>query len=39
MTKNLQTFVSPGQGAQAKGMGGNLFEDFKKMTDKQNSRL
>lgn len=31
--KMMKTFVFPGQGAQKKGMGGKLFDEYKELTD------
>lgn len=31
--KNMNAYVFPGQGSQHKGMGGELFEEFKKLTE------
>jgi len=35
----MKTFMFPGQGAQTKGMGGDLFDHFKELTDKADSIL
>lgn len=35
----MKTFMFPGQGSQAKGMGGNLFDDFPDLTEKANKIL
>ncbi|AJQ95700.1 ACP S-malonyltransferase [Gynuella sunshinyii] len=35
----MKTFVFPGQGSQAKGMGGNLFDEFKDLVDKADAIL
>lgn len=32
MTKTMKTYVFPGQGSQAKGMGGDLFDEFNDIT-------
>ena len=29
----MKTYIFPGQGSQAKGMGGDLFNEFKELTD------
>jgi malonyl CoA-acyl carrier protein transacylase len=35
----MKTFLFPGQGSQAKGMGGTLFDEFKALTDKADKIL
>jgi len=35
----MKTFMFPGQGAQSKGMGGTLFDEFPDLTDKANNIL
>jgi malonyl CoA-acyl carrier protein transacylase len=35
----MKTYMFPGQGSQAKGMGGSLFEEFKELTDLADSVL
>lgn len=37
--KKMQTFLFPGQGSQAKGMGGKLFEEFKELIRKADEIL
>lgn len=39
MNKAMVTFVFPGQGSQQKGMGGELFEEFKELTAKADEIL
>jgi malonyl CoA-acyl carrier protein transacylase len=35
----MKTYVFPGQGSQAKGMGGTLFDEFKELTDQADDVL